>query len=361
MGRFQLGMRKELLLTGLILYASGFLYSPAKLLAQKGGETTYSFLGLTNSARVSALGGEVVSIRDEDINLVFHNPALLHHGMHNHLSLNYVNYFAGVNYGYASYGYSREGIGNFAAGMHYVDYGTFDRTDELGQLQGTFRASEYALNLFYSRSVIDTFLTAGVNLKPVFSSFEHYNSFGMALDAGIIYHSPETYTSIGLVAKNLGFQIVTYTGKREKLPFEVQAGVTQGLEHAPFRFSVTLQHLERWDLTYEKPEPETVNTSIEEAERSRFDMFGDKLMRHVVFGVEFLLGENFHLDLGYNYKRRKEMKVSVRPGMVGFSWGFGFRVSKFHFAFGRASYHLAGGTNHFSLTTNLSEFYRKQR
>ncbi|MGM0475525.1 MAG: type IX secretion system protein PorQ, partial [Bacteroidota bacterium] len=246
-----MSMRKGALLPVLILFVSGCLFFPANLLAQKGGETTYSFLGLTNSARISALGGEVVSIRDDDINLVFHNPALLHSGMHNHLSLNYVNYFAGVNYGYASYGYSREGIGNFAAGMHYVDYGTFDRTDELGDIQGTFRASEYAMNLFYSRPVIDTFLTAGVNLKPIFSSFEQYNSFGIALDAGIVYHSPGTHTSIGLVAKNLGFQIVSYTGKREKLPFEVQAGITQGLEHAPFRFSVTLQHLERWDLTYE--------------------------------------------------------------------------------------------------------------
>jgi len=52
------------------------------------------------------------------------------------------------------------------------------------------------------------------------------------------------------------------------------------------------------------------------------------------------------------------MKVNAHPGMVGFSMGFGFRVSKFHFSYGRASYHLAGGTNHFSLTVNLSEFYR---
>ncbi len=344
----------------LILMAAGIMMLHLPAAAQKGGESTYSFLGLTTSARVSALGGEVVSILDDDINLVFHNPALLNPEMHHHLSLNYVDYFAGVNYGYASYGYSREGIGNFAAGMHYVNYGTFDRTDELGEFQGTFRASEYALNLFYSRPLIDTFLTAGINLKPVYSSFEQYNSFGIALDAGLIYHNPGTYTTVGLVAKNVGFQVTSYTGQREKLPFEIQAGITQGLEHAPFRFSVTLQHLERWDLTYDAPGEEGVTTLNGAVERSRFDVFGDKLMRHVVLGTEFLLGKNFHIDLGYNYKRRKEMKVNVRPGMVGFSWGFGFRISKFHVAFGRASYHLAGGTNHFSLTTNLSEFYRKQ-
>ena len=349
-------MRMKSGIFGIIIF---FLLAQAGM-AQKGGESTYSFLGLTNSARVAALGGDVVSLLDDDINLVFHNPALLTAGMHNHLNFNYVNYFAGVNYGYASYGYSRENVGNFAAGMHYVDYGTFDRTDELGQSMGTFRASEYALNLVYSRSIIDTFLTAGVNLKPIYSSFEQYNSFGLALDAGITYHNPRTKTTVGLVAKNMGAQISTYAASREKLPFEVQAGITQGLAHAPFRFHITYQHLERWDLTYTKTEDDGFTNQGEAVEKSGFDVFGDKLMRHLVFGVEFLIGKNFHLDLGYNYKRRQEMKVNARPGMVGFSMGFGFKISKFHFAYGRSSYHLAGGTNHFSLTTNLSEFYKKK-
>lgn len=354
-GAFNMVMGRRVVIIGV------FLLWQVMVMAQKGGESTYSFLGLTNSARVSALGGEVVSLMDDDINLIFHNPSLLSEGMHNHLNLNYVDYFAGVNYGYASYGYSVEGIGNFAAGMHYVDYGTFDRRDELGQSMGTFRASEYAMNLVYSRSIIDTFLTAGVNLKPIFSSFEQYSSLGIALDAGVTYHNPRTLTTIGLVAKNMGTQITSYSGTREKLPFEIQAGITQGLAHAPFRFNITMQNLERWDLTYEKPDEGDYNSLGSEAEQSGFDKFGDKLMRHMVFGVEFLIGKNFHLDMGYNYKRRQEMKVNARPGMVGFSWGFGFKVSKFHFAYGRASYHLVGGTNHFSLTTNLSEFYRKQQ
>jgi len=325
-------------------------------LAQKGGESTYSFLGLANAARVAALGGEVVSLRDDDINMVFHNPALLSADMHNNLALNYVNYFAGVNYGYAAYGYSAGEIGNFGAGMHYVNYGTFDRTDELGNSQGTFKASEYALNLFYSRSFLDSAFTAGVNLKPIYSSLEQYSSFGLALDLGLSYYLSSSLTTFGLVLKNMGMQITSYTSNRESLPFEIQAGVTQGLAHAPFRFTLTFQHLERWDLSYTVQDDDLSFSN--DSEQSGFDRFADNLMRHVVIGTEFLIGENFHVDLGYNYKRRKEMMVNARPGMVGFSAGFGFRVSKFHFSFGRASYHLAGGTSHFSLTTNLSEFYR---
>jgi len=337
---------------------TGFLLLLCQVaLAQKGGESTYSFLGLANAARVAALGGEVVSLNDDDINMVFHNPALLSPGMHNNLSLNYVNYFAGVNYGYASYAYSAGDIGNFGAGMHYVNYGTFDRTDELGNIEGTFRASEYALNLFYSRSILDSALILGANLKPIFSSLEQYTSFGLALDLGVSYYLSSSLTSFGLVFKNMGTQITSYTGTREQLPFEIQAGITQGLAHAPFRFSLTFQHLERWDLSY-TVQDDDLSFSDGESEASGFDVFADNLMRHVVIGTEFLLGKNFHIDLGYNYKRRKEMKVNSRAGMVGFSAGFGFRVSKFHFSFGRASYHLAGGTSHFSLTTNLSEFYR---
>ncbi len=345
------------MIRGLVITIFFFLiFQP--VLAQTGGGSTYSFLDLTNSARVAALGGDVVSLRDDDINLVFHNPALLSPGMHGNLSLNYVDYFAGVNYGYASYAHSVQGVGNFAAGMHYVNYGTFDRRDELGVSQGTFRASEYALNLFYSRSFLDSALSAGVNLKPIFSSLEQYNSFGIAVDLGVTYYLSSSLTSFGLVFKNMGAQITSYTSTRESLPFEIQAGITQGLAHAPFRFVVTFQHLERWDLSYSLDDDD-VEFAGDNAESSGFDSFGDNFMRHVILGTEFLIGKNLYIDLGYNYKRRKEMKVSSQPGMVGFSMGVGIRVSKFHFTYGRASYHLAGGTNHFSLTTNLSEFFRK--
>jgi hypothetical protein len=328
--------------------------------SQKGGESVYSFLGLANSAKVAALGGEVVSLMDNDLNMVLHNPALLTPDMHGHLALNYVNYFAGVNFGYAAYSNHREGWGSFAAGIQYVNYGTFERTDELGEVLGTFRASDYALNLSYARPIIDTFLTAGISLKPIFSSLEQYTSLGIAVDLGITYHNPRTLTTLGMVVKNAGFQITSYSGTRESLPFEIQAGITQGLAHAPFRFNITFQHLERWDLTYVSGDQDDDNLFEQVTEQSGFDVFGDKMMRHLVFGAEFLIKDRFHVDLGYNYKRRQEMKVDERTGLVGFSWGFGIRVSKFQISYGRASYHLAGGTNHLSLTTNLSAFYRKQ-
>jgi len=97
----------------------------------------------------------------------------------------------------------------------------------------------------------------------------------------------------------------------------------------------------------------------EPVRKNKIEKFGDNLMRHAIFGVEILPTENFYINLGYNYLRRQEMKIPLRVAMVGFSWGFGFKVSKFHFSYGRASYHIAGGSNHFSLSTNFSEFYKR--
>ena len=51
------------------------------------------------------------------------------------------------------YSESFPGIGNFAAGLTYLNYGTFTETDISGVITGTFRASEYAFSMIYSREI----------------------------------------------------------------------------------------------------------------------------------------------------------------------------------------------------------------
>ncbi len=338
------------------------IFLSVSALAQSGGNHTYAFLNLTNSARVASLGGKTAALWTDDLNLPFHNPSLLNSGMNNHFVLNYVGYFADIKYGYASYAKTVDNIGNFAGGIHYINYGNFTGADIDGTKTGIFHASEYALNLIYSRK-IDSTLQVGINVKPIYSVFESYNSLGIAADVGITYYNPDNLFSAALVLKNMGTQIFAYyDGNREPLPFEIQAGVAQRLRHAPFRFSLLLQHMQRFDLTYNSPldtGTEFDPFTGEPVRKNKMEEVGDKLMRHAIFGMEFLPGENFYVNLGYNYLRRQELKIPLRVAMVGFSWGFGFKVSKFHFSYGRASYHIAGGSNHFSLSTNFSEFYKR--
>jgi hypothetical protein len=328
--------------------------------SQFGGNTTYDFLNLASSARVNSLGGSQVGIIDSsELSLCFYNPATLMPAAHNHLSLNYIDFVSTINIGYISYARYVDHVGTFAAGIQYINYGKFEEALENGTLTGnTFGAADYALNLIYSRKIWNNF-TAGINLKPIYSSYEIYNSFGIAADLGISYIDSAGLFSAGLVIKNIGTQITTYQnlsdGEKEPLPFNIQLGFSQKLGHAPFQFSVTLDQLHNWKLT-DKSTWDFDHKSVNDAISGKSDDILVKFMRHVVLGVEFIPSKNFSLGIGYNYQRKRELSVSSKSGAVGLSGGLNVKISKFRFSYAIASYHLSGTSNTLSVSFNLSEF-----
>jgi hypothetical protein len=323
--------------------------------SQTGGDHIYEFLNLTHSGLVSSLGGTNVSITGNNLNTVYLNPALLNAGMNKNIALNYVNYFAGINYGLAMYSRSFKGAGNFAAGLTYLNYGSFTETDVSGTITGSFRAAEYALLIIYSRR-IDSLFTIGITFKPVLSQLEKYTSIGFAFDLGAAWHNKSNLFSAGFVIRNAGYQITTYAGElREKLPFEIQAGLSQSLAHAPFRFSLTLRHLEKFDLTHQYTVPAASgDTRVTSG-------FFENAMRHAVVGIELIPHKNFYLCVGYNYQRRRELQIESKVSTVGLSWGFGINTSVINIEFGRATYHLAGSSTNVSLILKPDLFYKRSR
>ncbi|OFY68018.1 MAG: hypothetical protein A2V64_06830 [Bacteroidetes bacterium RBG_13_43_22] len=328
------------------------------LKAQTGGDNIYEFLNLTHSGLVSSVGGSNVSLNSDNLNLAYHNPALLNSNMNKNAALNYVNYFAGVNYGLAMYSQSFEEIGSFAAGITYLNYGSFSEADASGVITGSFTASEYAFSMIYSRE-IDTLFSVGINFKPVLSHLERYTSFGFAFDFGAGYRNRSGLFSAGLVIRNVGLQVTKYAGEeRQKLPFEIQAGFSQKLAHAPFRFSLTLKHLEKYDLTYQYNDNDTSSVKKNFLQSSEFL---ENMMRHVVVGVELIPHKNFYFSTGFNYQRRRELQVESKISTAGFSWGFGITTSYLNIEFGRATYHLAGSSSHISLILKTDRIYNRFR
>lgn len=328
-----------------------FILTAFRSHAQIGGESTYEFLNLPNSARMAALGGNQVGINDStDLNVAYNNPALLHASMDNKLLVNFVSYFDDIKFGYASFAKDYGELGVFALGMHYINYGKFVYADETGERGGTFKAAEYALNIIYSRSVKR--FQVGATLKPILTSFEAYQSLGLALDLGASYASLDKLTNVALVFKNIGGQITTYYegADRENIPFDIQLGFSKRLAHAPLRLSATLQHLQKWKLAQPEEVDNGFETTIEE------DGFGKMFLRHLLLGVELLPSENFTVRAGYNYQRRQELLFEDKASTVGFSWGFGFKINRFHFDYGSARYHLAATSNHVSVAIQLGSF-----
>jgi hypothetical protein len=343
-------MRKKVL----IFLSLTMIISPS--FSQTGGDNIYEFLNLTHSGLISSLGGSNVSLQGNNLNLAYHNPALLKPEMSKTVALNYANYFAGINYGLAMYSRSYQGIGNFAAGITYLNYGSFTESDASGIITGDFGAAEYAFSVIYSRE-IDSLLTVGVTFKPVLSQLEKYTSFGFAFDIGASWHNKSNLFSAGMVIKNVGYQVTSYAGEpNQNLPFEIQAGVSQRLAHAPFRFSLTLRHLEKYDMTYQYNDPLPGNSNS-----SSSSEFAENMLRHAVLGVELIPHKNFYLSAGYNYQRRKELQVDSKVSTVGLSWGFGINTSWMDIEFGRATYHLAGSSTNFSVILKPDNIYKKNR
>ncbi|MBL4656651.1 MAG: type IX secretion system protein PorQ [Flavobacteriales bacterium] len=351
--------------------------------AQLGGNNTYESLNLVTSARSMGLGGVVLAIKDDDLDLAWYNPSLLNETMHNHLVLNFVDYLSDIKIVSSNYSYTHEKFGSLSAGIQYIYFGNFQEYDETGMFLREFNAQDIVFNLGWGKAVapkinlgeenertLDSMFYIGANFKFINSAYHFdYSSFGVAVDLAGTYHNRKKQMVVALVIKNIGVQIKPYTeGNREPLPFEIQAGITKKLLHAPFRLMLHAQHLEKWNLTYENP-----NTFVNSLDSSQMDTttfqkigtnvtgFTDKLLRHAVFGTEMVITKNFHIRLGYNYQKRKELKSVTKKGMAGFSIGVGLKISKFNFSYSRSSFHLAGGSNQFSVRTSLSEFKSKSK
>jgi hypothetical protein len=331
--------------------------------AQIGGNSTYQFLNVPVSSRVGAMGGSALSIRDDDPNLTLNNPSLLTQPMSSSVTLTYLNYFADINYGYVSYIHDFKKWGTFSGGLNYIDYGKFLETDAGGNEFGNFTAGEYAFVLGWGKS-IDSLFSIGANLKPIYSNLYEYHSFGLAMDLAATYYNPKSNIGASVVVRNIGSQLTTYVegAEREPIPFEIQAGVSKKLKYVPIRLSIDLVQLQNWNLAYNDSTYLTNTnkklTDEEKAERNQTSIWSEAF-RHVVVGTEIIPSKSFSVRFGLNIKRRAELGLDDRAGLAGLSWGLGFRIKKFYFSYGSARYHLAGSSNHFTVTTNIGDFYRK--
>jgi hypothetical protein len=345
-------MRKiQIALIGLLIFNQAY--------SQDGGSSVYSFLEIPASARVAAMGGTYITVKDNDINCALQAPSLLNSSMSNSLSFSGVSYMDGIKFGDAIYVHDVKNWGTYMASMHYAAYGQFLETNEYGDIIGTFHSSDYAFTIGGGYQFNQLF-SFGANIKAIYSDYYIYNSFGLATDLSATLNDTNKRITATFLIRNVGAQLDSYTATgTEALPAEAIIGFSKRLQKAPLRFNIIYRHMEKFDLSYVDPlnvgdaDPLTGEPTIKEYG------FWNKLSRHFILGTEILLSKNFHIRGAYNFQRRQELKVDTRPGLTGFSLGVGLKISKFIIGWGLGEYHVAGAANHFSITTNLSEFGKK--
>lgn len=290
-------------------------------------QTGYNFLRLPVSAHAAALGGDNITLIEDDETFIFNNPALLASVSDKTVNLNYMNYMSGVNTASASFNRIVKEKASWAVSAQYVDYGKMKETDENNNQLGEFSAKDLSFAGYFSYILGKNFV-GGISAKFVTSYIGDYNSIAMAVDLGINYYDPEREWSVSCVAKNLGGQLKAYNEEFEKLPIDLQVGVSKRFEHTPFRVSATLVNLNHWD---------------------------SGLKNHAVIGADILLSESLWLGAGYNFRRADEMKITNAEEEesshgAGWSFGGGINLERFQLNVAYGKYHVSSS----SLLLNLA-------
>lgn len=311
-----------------------YIIASSFLLAQAQDQSVFQFLNLPSSAHAAALGGDNISITDDDPMLAFHNPALLDNVSRGSLSLGYMSYLQGSNKAGASYNFGLSERSSLAFGAQYLGFGSMRQTDEQGKEMGDFSAKDMALMGIYSYALSD-YWAGGVAAKVIYSNYDLVYSLALGVDLGLTYYNPDTDFSLSFLARQLGRQILSYDDTHELLPFNLMAGFSVGLAHAPIRFSLTLNGLNRWsaDDFY----------SIESLS------FKEILLNHFILGVDVFPSEYIWLSAGYNHLLHNELSTGGRS-LAGFSLGAGLSLSRMNIGISYGRYHVVAN----SLTMNIS-------
>jgi len=302
------------------------LISISGALAQSAGTTSFEFLRSQYSPRGAAMGGNLYAIK-HDIHAVLYNPASLSGSTVRQWSVNYVDHLLDFQGGYLAYAQPNRYLGNVSAALIYFNYGSFDETNEFGELTGrTFGASEFALSLGFSNTLGEGF-DYGLGIKLIHSIIENYNASAVAIDAGLLYTATALDNlQIGVSLLNLGVPVDNYTGHKEKLPAMLNVGFSKRLAHLPLLLTGSLNDL----------------TASEE-------IFADRFKRFAV-GGEFEVSKIIRLRLGYQNEVNRSVKPLTRNIFNGFSMGLGIFWRQFRLDYAYSNYGDLGSQNRLGIT-----------
>lgn len=279
--------------------------------------SAYNFLRLPVSAHAAALGGDNITIIDDDQMLIFSNPALLASVSDKTISLSYMNYMAGTSLAGAAFNRVVKEKASWAASAQYIGYGTMKQTGTDGTQLGEFSAKDIAVAGYFSYMLSER-IVGGITAKFVTSYIGNYSSIGMGVDLGLNYYDPDHDWSVSLVGKNLGGQLKAYDDEYDPMPIDIQLGVSKRFAHTPFRVSATLVDLNHWNY---------------------------KFTNHLVVGIDAALSESIWLGAGYNFRRANEMNIDDADGGgthgAGLSFGAGLNLQRFKLNIAYGKYHVS--------------------
>lgn len=310
---------------------------PATALAQEYA-SAFNTLRLPASSHAAALGGQNVTLIEDEPTAGWYNPALYANVSDLSAGLDFMTYAAGSTWMGAHFVKAFGERHTMAVGAQYMNYGKMDETDEAGNTLGQFSAKDIVIGAGYSYLLSDRW-TGGANLKMMVSNLADYTALAAAIDVGVNYYDDENDLSVSASLQNIGTQLKAYhDGQRTHLPFILALGFSKGMAHLPVRFHVTMTDVTRWKSSY------YVLPENKDKDKSDKVGFGKIALNHFVLGLDILPTDYLYLSVGYNFRRAYELKASGSSHLAGLSAGAGVNVKHFKFGVSYAKYHQASNS-----------------
>lgn len=310
---------------------------PATALAQEYA-SAFNTLRLPASSHAAALGGQNVTLIEDEPTAGWYNPALYANVSDLSAGLDFMTYAAGSTWMGAHFVKAFGERHTMAVGAQYMNYGKMDETDEAGNTLGQFSAKDIVIGAGYTYLLSDRW-TGGANLKMMVSNLADYTALAAAIDVGVNYYDDENDLSVSASLQNIGTQLKAYhDGQRTHLPFTLALGFSKGMAHLPVRFHVTMTDVTRWKSSY------YVLPENKDKDKSDKVGFGKIALNHFVLGLDILPTDYLYLSVGYNFRRAYELKASGSSHLAGLSAGAGVNVKHFKFGVSYAKYHQASNS-----------------
>ena len=310
---------------------------PATALAQEYA-SAFNTLRLPASSHAAALGGQNVTLIEDEPTAGWYNPALYANVSDLSAGLDFMTYAAGSTWMGAHFVKAFGERHTMAVGVQYMNYGKMDETDEAGNTLGQFSAKDIVIGAGYSYLLSDRW-TGGANLKMMVSNLADYTALAAAVDVGVNYYDDENDLSVSASLQNIGTQLKAYhDGQRTHLPFTLALGFSKGMAHLPVRFHVTMTDVTRWKSSY------YVLPENKDKDKSDKVGFGKIALNHFVLGLDILPTDYLYLSVGYNFRRAYELKASGSSHLAGLSAGAGVNVKHFKFGVSYAKYQQASNS-----------------
>ena len=207
----------------------------ARGLHEDAGTSGAQILKMAVGAKAVGMGESHVAAAD-DVYSTYWNPAGLSHVDAIQLGFMHNEWFEGIRYEFLGYVQPAGDFGTLAGSVSYVSMGELDKTNEQGNIEGTFHPYDILVVASFGRRLNEV-ISAGVNVKFLQEKIDTEKAQALAADFGALYFVPDSSLTFGVNIQHVGTKM-KFVDESFSLPLNVKFGATYRPRDSDLTFAV---------------------------------------------------------------------------------------------------------------------------